>query len=259
MLPWLVLLVETEAEVIQIVQIASQNKIQLTFRAAGTSLSGQAVTDQVLVVLSSSSWQKYQISPDGSSIKLEAGIIGAQANRWLAKFKRQIGPDPGSIEAAKIGGIIANNSSGMCCGTTKNSYATLENLRAVFSDGSLFDSSNPDEVTQFKQTHAELITKISQIRDQIRADAALSQFIRKKFAIKNTSGYSLNAFIDYDDPIKIIERLLIGSEGTLAFISEVTLQTIPIEEHRALNLIYGKLTDLINLTVQISGYDISSG
>jgi D-lactate dehydrogenase len=258
MLPWLVLLVETEAEVIQIVQIASQNKIQLTFRAAGTSLSGQAVTDQVLVVLSSSSWQKYQISPDGSSIKLEAGIIGAQANRWLAKFKRQIGPDPGSIEAAKIGGIIANNSSGMCCGTTKNSYATLENLRAVFSDGSLFDSSNPDEVTQFKQTHAELITKISQIRDQIRADAALSQFIRKKFAIKNTSGYSLNAFIDYDDPIKIIERLLIGSEGTLAFISEVTLQTIPIEEHRALNLIYGKLTDLINLTVQISGYDISS-
>lgn len=258
MLPWLVLLVETEAEVIQIIQIASQNKIQLTFRAAGTSLSGQAVTDQVLVVLSSSSWQKYQISPDGSSIKLQPGIIGAQANRWLAKFKRQIGPDPGSIEAAKIGGIIANNSSGMCCGTTKNSYATLENLRAVFSDGSLFDSSNQDEVTQFKQTHAELITKISQIRDQIRADAALSQFIRKKFAIKNTSGYSLNAFIDYDDPIKIIERLLIGSEGTLAFISEVTLQTIPIEEHRALNLIYGKLTDLINLTVQISGYDISS-
>ena len=111
MLPWLVLLVETEAEVVQIIQIANQNKIQLTFRAAGTSLSGQAVTDQVLVVLSASSWQKYQISPDGSSIKLQPGIIGAQANRWLARYKRQIGPDPGSIEAAKIGGIIANNSN----------------------------------------------------------------------------------------------------------------------------------------------------
>jgi D-lactate dehydrogenase len=168
MLPWLV--VETEAEVIQIIQIASQNKIQLTFRAAGTSLSGQAVTDQVLVVLSAASWQKYQINRDGSSIKLQPGIIGAQANRWLAGYKRQIGPDPGSIEAAKIGGIIANNSSGMCCGTTKNSYATLENLRAVFSDGSLFDSSNPDEVTQFKQTHPKLIAQISQIRDQIRTD-----------------------------------------------------------------------------------------
>ncbi|RTL13112.1 MAG: FAD-binding protein [Neisseriaceae bacterium] len=258
MLPQLVLLVETEAEVIQIIQIANQHNIKLTFRAAGTSLSGQAVTDQVLVVLSSASWQKYQINSATNTITLQPGIIGAQANRYLAPYKRQIGPDPGSIEAAKIGGIIANNSSGMCCGTSKNSYATLQSMRAIFSDGSILDSSNPDQISKFEQTHHALITQISQIRDQIRANAELSQFIRKKFAIKNTSGYSLNAFIDYYDPIQIIERLLIGSEGTLAFISEVALQTIAIEEHRALNLIYGKLNDLINLTVRISGYDISS-
>jgi len=115
MIPQLVVLVCSEEDVVKVIKFADQTRVKLTFRAAGTSLSGQAVTDQVLVMLDNGSWQDHAISNDGSQISLQPGIIGAQANKWLSGYKRQIGPDPGSINAAKIGGIFANNSSGMCC------------------------------------------------------------------------------------------------------------------------------------------------
>jgi D-lactate dehydrogenase len=86
----------------------------------------------------------------------------------------------------------------------------------------------------------------------------LGALYRKKFSIKNTSGYSLNAFLDFEDPIKILERLMVGSEGTLGFISNVNLRTVPDYDFKALNLIYGKLSDLVDITVKISGFDVSS-
>ncbi len=119
MVPKLVLIVKTKAEVIEIIKLANQHDIKLTFRAAGTSLSGQAVTDQVLVMLASNSWLDYEVLDDGKKIKLQPSIIGAEANKYLKIHGTKIGPDPGSINTAKIGGIIANNSSGMCCGTAK--------------------------------------------------------------------------------------------------------------------------------------------
>lgn len=258
MVPQVVLIVTSEYEIQQIIRYAAQYKVALTFRAAGTSLSGQAVTDQVLVILSNSHWLKYQILNNGEQIHLEPGIIGAQANNYLLPYQRKIGPDPGSISAAKIGGIIANNSSGMCCGTSKNSYATLVNLRAVFADGHILDSSDNRSIELFKQQNSQIIHGIMHIRGQIMAKPELGEFIRKKFSIKNTSGYSLNAFLDYSDPIKIIERLLIGSEGTLGFVSNVTLNTVPDEAHKALNIVYGEISELCKLTIAIAKYDISS-
>ena len=114
MVPKLVLIVKNEAEVIEIIKLANQYDIKLTFRTVGTSLSGQAVTDQVLIVLAADVWLDYQIIGNGNKIKLEPSIIGAQVNNYLKIYKRKIGPDPGSINSTKIGGIIANNSSEMC-------------------------------------------------------------------------------------------------------------------------------------------------
>ncbi|MDD3266931.1 MAG: FAD-binding and (Fe-S)-binding domain-containing protein [Burkholderiales bacterium] len=258
MVPKLALIVKSESEVLYIINLAHKYDIKLTFRAAGTSLSGQAVTDQILVILSNDAWRSYQIINNGKQIKLEPGIIGADANRYLKAYKTQIGPDPGSINTAKIGGIIANNSSGMCCGTAKNSYTTIQNMRAILADGSIFDSSSIDSLNKFKTDNTHLLEQISAIRNKINLNNNLAKFIRKKFAIKNTSGYSLNAFLDFSDPIKILERLMIGSEGTLGFISNVTLNTVKSYEHKALNLIYGKLDKLIELTVKISGLNVSS-
>lgn len=258
MVPQLVLLVHNESEVRKVIQLAARYNIKLTFRAAGTSLSGQAVTDQVLVVLRHDSWRKYAISAQGDKICLQPGVIGSDANGWLAKIGRQIGPDPASINTAKIGGIIANNSSGMCCGTAKNSYATLVDLRAIFANGALLDSENKASINNFYQTNPELINGIIRLRDEINSDEQLKQFIRKKFSIKNTSGYSLNAFLDYSDPIKIIERLLVGSEGTLGFVSQVTLETLPVARYKAVNLIFATIDEIIRLTVALADVAVSA-
>ncbi|GAB4221842.1 MAG: FAD-binding and (Fe-S)-binding domain-containing protein [Francisella sp.] len=258
MVPDLVLIVKNEQEIVEIIKLANKYDVKLTFRTAGTSLSGQAVTDKVLVVLASDSWLGYQIIDNGNKIKLEPGIIGAQANNYLKAYRRKIGPDPGSINSAKIGGIIANNSSGMCCGIAKNSYATLDSMRIIFADGSILDTADESSIDNFKKNNKYFVSAILDIREQIINNDDLVNFIKKKFAIKNTSGYSLNAFLDFCDPIKIIERLIIGSEGTLGFVSNVTLNTVEDYQHKALNLIYGNLSDLINLTIKLQDFQPSS-
>ena len=88
---------------------------------------------------------------DGSSITVEPGLIGGEINRLLAAHKQRhnhpiqykIGPDPSSIDSCMVGGMIANNSSGMCCGVSQNTYHTLRDLRAVFADGSVLDTADP--------------------------------------------------------------------------------------------------------------------
>ncbi|WP_395167232.1 FAD-binding and (Fe-S)-binding domain-containing protein [Francisella salimarina] len=258
MVPKLVIFVKTEVEVVEIIKLANQYNVKLTFRAAGTSLSGQAVTDEVLVVLSSDAWLNYQVVDNGNKIKLEPSIIGENANKYLKIYNRKIGPDPGSINSAKVGGIIANNASGMCCGTAKNSYATLDSMRVVFADGQVLDTSDSASITSFKENNENFINSILAIHCQIKSDEDLVAFLKKKFSIKNTSGYSLNAFLDFDDPIKIIERLIIGSEGTLGFVSNVTLNTVADHKFKALNLIYGSLDELVRLTTELEPYTPSS-
>ncbi len=125
LVPQLVVKVVSEDEVSQLLLLAHRHQTPVTFRAAGTSLSGQAITDSVLVMLEGNAWRDYRISESADLISLQPGIIGSQANRYLAPHNRKIGPDPASIASCKIGGIAANNASGMCCGVAQNSYQTL--------------------------------------------------------------------------------------------------------------------------------------
>lgn len=140
LIPALVVKVANEQEVIGLLQLANRHQVPVTFRAAGTSLSGQAVTDSVLVVLEGTSWRGYEILQQGAEIRLQPGIIGAHANQYLAPLGRKIGPDPASINTCKIGGIAANNASGMCCGTAQNSYHTLAGMRLILADGTVLDT-----------------------------------------------------------------------------------------------------------------------
>jgi D-lactate dehydrogenase len=237
LIPELVVKVETEVEVISVLQLADRHHLPVTFRAAGTSLSGQAISDSILVLLSGETWREHQILKGGHEISLQPGVIGDQANNLLAPFGRKIGPDPASVSVAKIGGIAANNASGMCCGIAQNSYKTLAGMRIVFADGSILDTRNRQSVESFKASHAEFVSNIDRLGKSTRNNNELAKKICHKFRLKNTTGYSLNALIDFDDPIEIIQHLMIGSEGTLGFISEINYQTVVEHTHKATSLI----------------------
>ena len=236
LIPKIVIKANTEKEVATILKTADLYDIAITFRAAGTSLSGQAISDSVLVI-AGGNWKDYEILDNGQKIRLQPGIIGGQANLYLAPFKKKIGPDPASINAAMIGGIAANNASGMCCGTSQNSYRTVSSMRIIFQDGSLLDTSDPESRARFAASHKNLLDEITRLGKEVRENQKLADRIRHKFKIKNTIGYSLNALVDYEDPFDIIVHLMIGSEGTLGFISEIVYDTVVEHPHKASALI----------------------
>ena len=237
LVPRIAIVVESEEEVARLLPLCAALETPVTFRAAGTSLSGQALSDSVLVLLGDG-WRAATPSPDGTFITLQPGVIGAAANRGLAPYGRRIGPDPASIDAAMIGGIAANNASGMCCGTSQNSYRTLEGMRVVLADGSVLDTRDAASREAFARRNPILMGRLEALGRETRADAALAARIRAKFAMKNTTGYSLNALVDFEDPVDILAHLMIGSEGTLGFISQVTYRTVPEHAHKASALIF---------------------
>ncbi len=232
LIPRLAIQADSENEVSIALQAAHRFKLPVTFRAAGTSLSGQAVTDSILLI-AGGSWNHYSIEDNGSKIRLQPGVIGGHANRYLASYGRKIGPDPASINAAMIGGIAANNASGMCCGTAENSYRTVSSMRTILADGTLLNTGDTNSREAFRRSHPEIIDALQELAVKTQANESLRERIRHKFKIKNTTGYSLNALVDYTNPFDIINHLMIGSEGTLGFIAEITYDTVIEHPHKA--------------------------
>ncbi|WP_041956886.1 FAD-binding and (Fe-S)-binding domain-containing protein [Sulfurospirillum arsenophilum] len=232
LIPKVVVWVNDADEVSQILKITSSLSLPVVFRAAGTSLSGQAITDSILLV-TSRDWKGINVNKEVSLITMQPSVVGADANAYLLPYGKKIGPDPASIGSAMIGGIAANNASGMCCGTTDNSYKTLESMKIIFHDGSELDTASSQSIHNFKQYHHALVERISALSSEIKANPELHDKIVRKFKIKNTCGYSLNALVDYEDPIDIIAHLMIGSEGTLGFIKEITFKTVPEYKDKA--------------------------
>lgn len=225
------------SDVRAILDVARALHTSITYRAAGTSLSGQGVGPGILVDLSLD-WGRWRIEDAGASVWSQPGVIGGLLNRALAPLGRRIGPDPASIDAAMIGGIIANNASGMCCGTAQNSYRTITGASIVLADGTVIDTRGEDADERFRARHPRLHAGLVELRDRVRADRTLSKRVRAKFATKNTMGYSLNALLEHETPAAILTRLMVGSEGTLGFLADVTLETVKDPQRRATALVY---------------------
>ena len=237
LMPQLVLILDNESEVVRVIKAAAQAKLPVTFRAAGTSLSGQAQSDSILIMLTNN-WRDHEILDLGLKIKLGPGVIGADANQYLLPYGRKIGPDPASINTCKVAGIAANNASGMCCGVAQNSYHTLYNIRLVLHDGSVLDTADEASISAFKKSHVPLLDRLNTLAVQTRCNEKLSKLIKHKYRLKNTTGYAINALVDFEDPIDILAHLMIGSEGTLGFISSITYNTVIEHKYRASSIVF---------------------
>ena len=233
-------------EIQSLFKFTQQNKIPMTFRAAGTSLSGQAVTDGILVDISKH-WGRYSVEDHGNLIRFQPGIVGGFINNVLKPFGRRIGPDPASIDACMMGGILSNNSSGMCCGVIENSYHTIHSITLVLPNGFVLNTADPkadqifeNEQPQIARGLLDLKSRIIHSSEKEGKDERLADRIRRRYQMKNTNGYLLNAFLDFDTPLDILLHILIGSEGTLGFIAEGVLHTLPDYSRRYTGQLYFK-------------------
>lgn len=224
LIPQIVVRSDSEEEVSKLLETADKYQLPVTFRAAGTSLSGQAISDSILIV-AGKHWERYEILEGGKAIRLQPGIIGQRVNEILKPYGQKFAPDPASVKSAMVGGIVMNNASGMNCGTHANSDKVLRSARMIFADGTCLDTGNPESRRAFQEKRPDFIRRIEELRDQVRANKKLAERISYKYAIKNVTGLNILPFIRFDDPFDIIAHLLVGSEGTLAFLSEVTMTT----------------------------------
>jgi D-lactate dehydrogenase len=214
-------------DVAKVLRFGRRRGIPVTFRAGGTSLNGQGQSDGILVDVRKH-FGGVRVEADDARARVKPGTILGHANRVLAPHGVKLGPDPASTDVCTVGGVVANNSGGMRCGVTKDSYSTVRELTFVLPSGTKIDTGAPGAANRFAAAEPELAAGLEAIRDEIRADAELAERIRRKFAIKNTTGYRLCAFLDADEPLEIFRRLLVGSEGTLAFVAEVVFETVPV-------------------------------
>ena len=236
-IPKVVIRSDGEAEISKIVQLCKKHKCPFTFRAAGTSLSGQSCTDSVLIV-AGKHWEKYELAADKESIKLQPGIVGGRVNQILKPYGRVFPPDPASIGSAMVGGIVVNNASGMNCGVHANSDRMMLSARIILPDGTVLDTGSEESREEFRKTHPDFLDRIEKLRDRVRADKDLADRISRKYSIKNVTGLNLRPLVAYDDPFDIIAHSMVGSEGTLGFLSEVTMKTLKDYPFKASAMVY---------------------
>src|SRR5476649_582059 len=213
LVPEAVVFPSSDAEVTELFAISRELRVPLTFRAAGTSLSGQAISDGILVDLSRA-FGGISVEEGGASVRVGPGAIGGHVNASLQPNGRKLGPDPASIHTCRMGGILSNNASGMCCGVEQNAYHTLNSLTFTLPSGTSIDSAAPGADEELRSREPALHAGLLELKRSIEADESLSSRIRAKYRMKNTTGYSLNAFLDWARPVDIFAHALIGAEGT---------------------------------------------
>jgi D-lactate dehydrogenase len=224
--PQVVVMAHDVGDVGRVLAFARNHGHHVTFRGGGTSLNGQAQTDGIMIDVRR--WfSRVRVEEGGARARLGPGTLLGLANRLLARHGFKLGPDPASKDIATVGGVIANNSGGMRCGVEWDSYSTVESMTLVLASGTVIDTAAPDAERRFAEAEPELAHGLLELRAELLADVALAERVRRKYEIKNVTGYRLCALLDGETPLEIFRRLVVGSEGTLAFIAEAVMRTRP--------------------------------
>lgn len=242
LVPELVATADDAEAVASALRLATRHRVPVTFRSGGTSLSGQA-SGRGLLLDTRRGFRRVRVLDDGDRVSAEPGATLRQVNAHLARHRRALGPDPASEVACTIGGVIANNSSGMAAGIEWNSYRTLESAVVVLASGTIVHSAAPDAASRLRREEPELVAALERLRDRVRADPATVAEVRERFAMKNTMGYAVNAFLDFDEPLDLLVHLIVGSEGTLAFVADAVFRTVPVMPHAATALLVFESVD----------------
>ncbi|WP_406067613.1 FAD-binding oxidoreductase [Streptomyces sp. NBC_01020] len=235
--PRVVVIAEDIDDISAVLSYARDNGRQVVFRAAGTSLNGQAQGEDILVDVRRH-WSGIEVMDDGARARIQPGTTVVRANATLARHGRVLGPDPASAIACTLGGVVANNASGMTAGTTRNSYRTLASLTFVLPGGTVVDTAGPAADDALAAAEPGLCAGLLAVKAEIEADQELTARIRSKYEIKNTNGYRLDAFLDGATPVEILRGLMVGSEGTFGFISEVVFDTLPLDRRLSTALLF---------------------
>jgi D-lactate dehydrogenase len=236
LIPQAVVMAGNADEVGRLLRASAAQGVPLTFRSGGTSLSGQAVSDGVLVDVRRN-FRNVEVLDGGARVRVQPGVTVRALNARLAPYGRKFGPDPASESACTVGGVVANNSSGMNCGTVDNAYRTLESLTVVLPSGTVIDTGAPDADHKLRTLEPELYAGLAELARRVRGNSDSAGMIRQQFSMKNTMGYGLNSLLDYDSPVEMMAHLIVGSEGTLGFVAEAVFRTIPRLTHAATGLL----------------------
>ena len=224
--PQVVVLPRTIDDVVNIFRYCRENGRHATFRAAGTSLNGQSQSDDILIDVRRH-WYGAKVEDGGRRVRARAGMILGHVNTMLERHGRRLGPDPASSHACTIGGVIANNAGGMRCTVERDAYHTVAAMTFVTPSGAVIDTSAPGAEDAFAAAEPQLARGLLELREELLADPVLADRIRRKYKIRNTHGYRLCALLDGETPLEIFRRLIVGSEGTLAFVADATIETVP--------------------------------
>ncbi|WP_299053753.1 FAD-binding and (Fe-S)-binding domain-containing protein [uncultured Polaribacter sp.] len=260
-IPLAVAFPKTAQDIKTLISFATQNKITLIPRTAGTSLAGQCVGDGIVVDVSKHFTNIISFDENARTIKLQPGIVRDSLNVYLKEFGLFFGPNTSTSNRCMIGGMVGNNSSGSTSikyGVTRDKVLEIE---AILSDGSsaIFKEISSKEFLE-KASQTTLEGKIYKAIFEELSNTENQQEIHKEFPKetihRRCTGYAVDEFLKSDLfggqlPTINVAKLLCGSEGTLAFTTSITLQldALPPKESIMVCTHFNSINESLKATV----------
>jgi len=222
------------ADVVATVQYAAEHNLPVHARGAGTGLAGESLGAGL--VIDFSHYMRRIISIADDQARVQPGVIHATLNRQLLRVNRQFGPDPSTRSVTTMGSVLSLDGSGSHWMRYGSARSHIISMQVVLADGEVMEISrhqvhDPHEATAHPR-RAELTQKVSKL---ITRSTAVLKNHQPKTAV-NRSGYHLYDVLE--DGKLDLAKMLVGSEGTLALITEATVHTDPVAAHRGMALLF---------------------